>query len=109
MNNISKYHNCNGEKLCYEMAKQGLQKGINGLKENQHCTRSIILILESIMNLLSEYECAPCSCLFNRVNYVHKHIAPVSNTDVPLYPVEKTMVDMLISELSTFVSNTNDC
>ena len=84
------------------MQNASLRCAIASLKNYQYNSNTILRILETIENLLTVYSCLPGTCLLKRVQWVYHNIA--RGTD-PLWNDEKVKVNMLISELETFLGN----
>ena len=93
---------CDCKQLCCKMQNESLRLAISGLKSYQHSTPAILKTLDAIHNVLEVYSCLPGTCLLKRVEWVHNNI--IGGTGA-LHPCERTAVNMLISELETFLKN----
>lgn len=99
---VSETMQCKCKQLCCKMQNNSLRCAIDILKCYQDDTKTIKKTLKSIANLLEVYSCLPSTCLVSRVKWVDQKIDSGSG---PLYSYERIMVDMLIEELETFLSN----
>ena len=93
---------CDCKQICCKMQNDSLRFAIDGLKNNQDNNVTISKILEAIYNLLTVYSCLPGTCLLQRVQRVRNTI---ESYGTGLYESEKIKVNMLISELEAFLSN----
>lgn len=93
---------CKCEQICCKMRNDSLRCAINDLKKNQDDSNTILNILEAISNVIAVYSCLPGTCLLKRVQWVQNNVISGRTS---LYESEKTKVNMLISELEAFLSN----
>ena len=93
---------CKCKQICCKMQNDSLRCAINGLRNHQNNSNTILRILEAICNLLTVYSCLPGTCLLERVRWVHRNILTGSTG---LYDGERIKVNMLISELEAFLGN----
>ena len=93
---------CKCKQICCKMQNDGLRKAIDGLKNYQFNSNTILDILSAIYNLLKVYSCMPGTCLLKRVQWVYDN---VTSGNASLYDSEKIKVNMLIAELEAFLGN----
>ena len=93
---------CKCKQICCKMQNDSLRIAIDGLRNNQNNSNTILRTLEATYNLLAVYSCLPGTCLLERVQWVHQ---TVTSGNAGLYESEKIKVNMLISELEAFLSN----
>lgn len=92
---------CKCKQICCKMQNDSLRCAIDGLRNN-HGSDTILRILESTYNLLAVYSCLPGTCLLKRVEWVYNNVKSVHTV---LCTGERIKVNMLISELEAFLSN----
>jgi len=85
------------------MQKEGLRVAIEGLKDREMSSNSVLKLLTAIQNLLLTYDCLPSSCLVNRIDEISKSIIP--SNFISLDKTEGFLVTMLIAELTAFLDN----
>ena len=93
---------CKCKQICCKMQNDSLRCAIAALRHNQHNSNTILRTLEATYNLLAVYSCLPGTCLLKRVQWVCNN---VTKGNAQLYASEKIKVNMLISELEAFLSN----
>lgn len=93
---------CKCKQICCKMQNDSLRCAIDGLRNNQHNRNTILITLRAIYNLLEVYSCLPGTCLLKRVQWVYDN---VESGNASLYERERIMINMLISELEAFLSN----
>jgi hypothetical protein len=100
--NTAETMECKCKQICCKMQNDSLRCAIDGLRNNQHNSNAILETLRAIYNLLLVYSCLPGTCLLKRVQWVYYN---VKGNNEGLYADEKIKVNMLISELEAFLSN----
>lgn len=93
---------CESKQICCKMQTSSIRRAVRALRLNQGDTYAILKTLKSIYNLLEVYSCLPATCLLERVTWVYQNIV---SDDLRLNKGERIMVNMLISELETFLNN----
>ena len=88
---------------CEEIVTEALRYSVKILKSKQNCTFVIKKTLKTVGNMLENYGC--CSqcclgCLERRIRWVD---ANISMGYTPLYEDEVVMVDMIITEIESFL------
>ena len=93
---------CKCKQICCKMQNDSLRCAIDGLRNNQYNSNTILGTLEATYNLLAVYSCLPGTCLLKRVQWVYNNVL---SGNEELYQSERIKVNMLISELEAFLSN----